>query len=115
MGHPRHRRKTDMDWNAISQNLRTESLVSSASGVDPLTVLSNPLFLVPAVLIMGTLVFLKMMRTLATIVGVVAIWIAVVYTLPDGGVELRLTDLGLFSVICIGVAAMWIYVYFVRN
>jgi 1,4-dihydroxy-2-naphthoate octaprenyltransferase len=106
---------TDVDWTAIAQNLRTEVIIGHVQAVDPLSLTTNPYVVVPAVLLLGVMIVLKMVRTLATIVGVIALWLAVIYTLPAPGLEIKLTDLGAFSGACIGVAALLIYVYFVRE
>ncbi len=104
-----------MDWQILLQNLTTDSILAHFSGLDPVEVATNPYFAVPALLVIAILFFFKMIRTLAILIGIFALWLAVVYAFPqdDGGISLQ--NIGTFAGICLGVAALWIYILFIRG
>lgn len=104
-----------MDWKNILESLRTENIVSMLSQLDPAAFFSNYYVIAGAVVLALLLISLRMFKTIAFIIGIVALWFATVYTIPHGGQELLLSDLRNFLAICVGVIAFWIYMFFVRG
>ncbi len=104
-----------MDWRGLLEQLRTENILSHAQGMDPIAFLKQPEVIVVLVAVLGTMLFLKMIRSFAVVVGLIVMWMAVAYFLPEtSGAELQLSELGPFAGICLGVAATWIYLFFVK-
>jgi len=104
-----------VDWKNILESLRTENIVSMVSQVDPAVIFLNYYVIAGTVVLALILLSLRMFKTIAFIIGVVALWFAVVHTIPHGGQELRLSELSNFLAICVGVIAFWIYMFFVRG
>lgn len=104
-----------MDWSAITEKLTTESICSYLSGHDPVSLLSNLYVVIPSVIVLCVLCFLKMVRTLAVIVGSFAMWVAMVYSFPKENQDLQIGDVAIFGSVAIGVAACWIYVFIIRS
>ena len=103
-----------IDWNVIAEVLKTENLIKYASATDPLTVLKNPYFWVPAVLFCSALFFLKFRRTLSFFIGAVILWTASFYMLPKNG-KLELHDIAVFGSVFVGVFGFWIYMFLLRS
>ncbi len=104
-----------MDWRGILEQLRTENILSYLQGMDPVTFLKQPAVIVALLVIFGAMLFLKMVRSIAVVAGLIVMWIGVAYFLPEtAGADLQLSQLGPFAGICLGVAATWIYIFFVK-
>ncbi len=97
------------------QYLRTENIISYLRDLDPLTLLNHPIIAVCLLVTLGALVCFRMMKTLAVVIGCMALWVAAAYTLPEDGTELSIQSIGIFAGICITVAALWIYILFIRQ
>ena len=103
-----------MDWTAIFEKLRTENIISYLANFDPESLAGNPYIVVPAVLVLCVLIFFKFFRTIAILVGSVALWWAIVHTFPKGN-EVNVRDICIFGVVCFGVAVYWIYIFIIRG
>jgi len=103
-----------MDWIKIFEKLETENIISYVSSLDLTSLARNPYVIVPAVLVLCLLIFFKFVRTLAVLVGTVAILWAVSYSFPKGN-RVIVSDIAILSVICFLVAACWIYIFFIRS
>jgi hypothetical protein len=99
----------------ILEAFRTEVLMARLTEFDPFTTATNPYVIGGAILIVGALCALRMLRTLAVLVGLLAIWVAVFYALPHEQEDLNLENIGTFVSACVGVIALWAYVFFVRS
>ncbi len=104
----------NIDWNAVAEALKTENLIKYASATDPLTILKNPYFWVPALLTCVLLFFLKFRRTLSLFIGAVVLWTSCFYLLPRNG-DLELHDIGVFGSVFVGVFGFWIYMFLLRS
>ncbi|MDA8162393.1 MAG: hypothetical protein M0022_05740 [Desulfobacteraceae bacterium] len=104
-----------MDWQFIIENLKTGAILSRLNGMDPLALARNPYVSVPFFVVLAVLIFFKMVRTVATITSVTALWFAIVYALPRHADGPILKDIGVFSGICIVIFAVLIYVYLIRS
>ncbi len=104
-----------IDWAEIFAKLKTENIISYVSSFDLIGLASNPYVIVPAILVLCLLIFFKFVRTLAVLVGIVAICLALIYSLPKEGQEVILGDIAVLGVTCSSVVACWIYVFFIRN
>ncbi len=104
-----------IDWAEFFEKLKTENIISYVSSFDLISLASNPYVIVPAILVLCLLVFFKFVRTLAVLVGTVAICFALSYSLPKENQELDLGDIGVLGVTCFLVAGCWIYIFFIRS
>ena len=104
-----------IDWAEILEKLKTENIISYVSSFDLIGLASNPYVIVPAILVLCLLIFFKFVRTLAVLVGIVAICLALNYSLPKENQEVIVGDIAVLGVTCFSVAACWIYVFFIRN
>jgi hypothetical protein len=104
-----------IDWAEIIEKLKTENIISYVSSFDLIDLAGNPYVIVPAVLVLCLLVFFKFVRTLAVLVGTVAIFFALSYSLPKDNQELNLGDIGVLGVTCFLVVGCWIYIFFIRS
>ncbi|NIA08588.1 MAG: hypothetical protein GWP10_02145 [Nitrospiraceae bacterium] len=103
-----------MDWAAIFEKLKTANIISHLAGLDPQDLVRNPHILIPAILLLGLLIFFKFFRTVAVLVGSVALWWAIVYTFPKGN-EIEVKNICIFGAVCLGVAIYWIYVFIIKG
>lgn len=103
-----------IDWNVIAEALKTENLMKYSSSVDPLTVLRNPYFWIPAVILCLFLFFLKFRKTLSVFMGGVILWTACFYMLPKNG-QFELHDIAVFGSVFVGVLGFWIYMFLLRS
>jgi hypothetical protein len=103
------------DWVKIIEKLKTENIISYLSDFDLISLARNPYVIVPAILVMCLLIFFKFVRTLAVLVGTVAIWWAVIYSFPEKNQELVVFDIAILVITCFLVAACWIYIFFIRS
>jgi hypothetical protein len=104
-----------VNWEAIAEQLQTRNIISHLTGLDPLSVATNPYIMVIVVAAVGVLSALRMMRTLGTIVAAVILWCGVFYAFPHHGQEIELHNLGVFAGIALAAIALLIYVYFIRG
>ena len=104
-----------IDWAEIVEKLKTENIISYVSSLDPISLAGNPYVIVPTILVLCLLIFFKFVRTLAILVGTVAICLALIYSLPKEGQEVILGDIAVLGVTCVSVAACWIYVFLIRS
>jgi hypothetical protein len=104
-----------IDWTEIVEKLKTENIISYVSSFDLIDLAGNPYVIVPAILVLCLLIFFKFVRTLAVLMGTVAIFFALSYSLPKDNQELNLGDIGVLGVTCFLVAGCWIYIFFIRN
>ncbi len=104
-----------IDWAEFFEKLKTENIISYVSSFDPISLACNPYVIVPAILVLCLLVFFKFVRTLAVLVGTVAIFFALSYSLPEENQEVIVGDIAVLGVTCFLVAACWIYVFFIRS
>ena len=104
-----------IDWAEIFEKLKTENIISYLSSFDLIGLAGNPYVIVPAILVLCLLIFFKFVRTLAILVGTVAICFALSYSFPEENQELVLGDIGVLGVTCFSVAACWIYIFFIRS
>ena len=104
-----------IDWAEILEKLKTENIISYVSSFDLIGLAGNPYVIVPAILVLCLLIFFKFVRTLAVLVGTVAICFVLIYSLPEENQELDLGDVGVLGATCSSVAACWIYVFLIRS
>ena len=104
-----------IDWAEIFEKLKTENIISYVSSLDIISLASNPYVIVPTILVLCLLIFFKFVRTLAVLVGTVAICLALIYSLPKEGQEVIVWDIAVLGVTCFSVAACWIYVFLIRS
>ncbi len=104
-----------IDWAEIFEKLKTENIISCVSSLDIISLASNPYVIVPTILVLCLLIFFKFVRTLAVLVGTVAICLALIYSLPEEGQEVILRDIAVLGVTSFSVAACWIYVFLIRS
>ncbi len=104
-----------MDWSAITEKLTTESICSYLSSYDPVSLISDPYVIIPSIIVLCVLCFMKMVRTLAVLLGLFAMWVAMVYSFPEENQELQVKDITIFGSVAIGVAICWIYVFIIRS
>ncbi len=103
-----------MDWQSLLEKLTTESILSYLADLDPLSLATNPFVVVPGLVFLAGLFFFRMLRTLVVVLGLFALWVGVAYMLPQE-TEICLQSIGGFVGICLAVAAVWIYFFFVRG
>ncbi len=104
-----------MDWQILLENLTTDAILSHLKGVDPVTVATNPYVAGCALLVILGLLFFRMIRTLAVLAGLFALWVAVAYAMPQNNTDVSLESIGIFAGICLGVVGCWIYIFFIRG
>ena len=104
-----------IDWAEFFEKLKTENIISYVSSFDLIGLASNPYVIVPAILVLCLLIFFKFVRTLAVLVGTVAICFALRYSLPGENQEVIVGDIAVLGATCFLVAACWIYVFFIRS
>jgi hypothetical protein len=105
-----------IDWGQVAEAVKTEHIVHYLSGLDPIETLTRPVAIFIEVVAVCAMLFFNMVRTMAVVAGAIAIWCAIVYTLPDTGAEeLSLSDLVNFLAILLAVVVVWVYVFFVRE
>ena len=105
-----------MDWRSIIEALQTDSIISYFTASDPLYYLQQPWVIAGLLVVGGAMIFLKMIRSLFFLAGIIALWFGVAYFLPDSSSgELLLLDLGPFVGIMVLVSIVWIYVFFIRS
>ncbi len=105
-----------IDWELVAEMAKTQNIVKYLSNLDPISFLLAPTSILVEVIAVCIMLFFGMVRTMAVIAGIIAIWCAIAYTLPDTTAEtLSLSDLANFLAICMAVVVVWIYVFFVRN
>jgi len=104
-----------IDWAEIFAKLKTENIISYVSSFDLIGLASNPYVIVPAILVLCLLIFFKFVRTLAVLVGTVAICFALSYSLPKENQEVIVGNIAILGATCFLVAACWIYVFFIRS
>jgi asparagine N-glycosylation enzyme membrane subunit Stt3 len=104
-----------MDWAEIFEKLKTENIISYVSSLDLITLASNPYVIAPVILVLCLLIFFKFVRTLAVLVGIVAIGLAITYSFPKENQDLVLKDIAILGGTCFLVAVCWIYVFFLRS
>ncbi len=104
-----------LDWKEILYHLRTQEIISSISGLDPVAVATNPHVIIPALLVLAGLVFFKMHRTLAVFIGCIALWIACVYGIPPEGQPIDIKNIAVFGIISLAVAAYWVYTFIISG
>lgn len=104
-----------IDWAEFFEKLKTENIISYVSSFDLISLAGNPYVIVPAILVLCLLVFFKFVRTLAVLVGTVAICFALSYSFPEENQEVILGDIAVLGVTCFSVAACWIYVFFIKS
>jgi hypothetical protein len=104
-----------IDWAEIFEKLKTENIISYVSSLDIISLVSNPYVIVSTILVVCLLIFFKFVRTLAVLVGIVAICLALIYSFPKEGQELILGDIAVLGVTCFLIAACWIYVFLIRS
>ncbi len=105
----------NVDWVQYLEYLRTENILDMLSRFDPLQAAKEPMVILPVLAVVGVLFFFKFYRTLAVLVGILALWIGNIYGLPDAGEELSVSSAVKFGSVCLGVAALWIYVFLIRT
>jgi hypothetical protein len=103
------------DWVKIIEKLKTENIISYLSDFDLISLARNPYVIVLAIFVMCLLIFFKFVRTLAVLVGTIAIWWAVIYSFPEKNQDLVVFDIAILVIICFLVAACWIYIFFIRS
>ncbi len=104
-----------IDWAEIFAKLKTENIISYVSSFDLIGLASNPYVMVPAILVLCLLIFFKFIRTLAVLVGTVAICFALSHSLPKENQEVIVGNIAILGATCFSVAACWIYVFFIRS
>ena len=104
-----------IDWAEIFEKLKAENIISYVSSLDIINLASNPYVIVPIILVLCLLIFFKFVRTLAVLVGIVAICLALIYSLPEEGQEVILGDIAVLGGTCFSVAACWLYIFLIRS
>ncbi len=104
-----------IDWAEIIEKLKTENIISYVSSFDLIDLAGNPYVIVPAILVLCLLIFFKFVRTLAVLMGTVAIFFALSHSLPKEGQGVIVGDIAVLGVTCFLVAGCWVYVFFIRS
>ena len=104
-----------IDWAEITEKLKTENIISYVSSFDLMDLAGNPYVIVTVILVLFFLIFFKFVRTLAVLVGTVAIFSALSYSLPEDNQVLNLVDIAILGGTCFVVAGCWIYIFLIRN
>ncbi len=104
-----------IDWAEIFEKLKTENIISYVSSLDLISLAGNPYVIVPVILVLCLLVFFKFVRTLAVLIGTVAICFALSYSLPGENQEVIVGDIAVLGAVCFSVAACWIYIFYIRS
>ena len=104
-----------MDIQAISESLKTESIVNYILTVDFIKLLKNPFIILPSIIAFVAMLYLKMVKTITTIICVVVLWIVAVKFSPGGGIDIELHDMGIFIFFCVLISAALIYVFFIKG
>jgi hypothetical protein len=104
-----------IDWTEIVEKLKTENIISYVSSFDLMDLAGNPYVIVTVILVLFFLIFFKFVRTLAVLVGTVAIFFALSYSLPEDNQVLNLVDIAILGGTCFVVAGCWVYIFLIRN
>jgi uncharacterized membrane protein YecN with MAPEG domain len=104
-----------MDIQAISESLKTESIINYLLTVDFIKLLKNPIIIVPSFIAFLAMLYLKMVKTITTIICVVILWIVAVKFSPGGGIDIALNEMGIFIFFCVLIAAALIYVFLIKG
>ncbi|MBW1926982.1 MAG: hypothetical protein JRI35_07315 [Deltaproteobacteria bacterium] len=104
-----------MNWAEILEKLKTENIISYMSNFDLIGLATDLYVIVPVILVLCLLIFFKCVRTLAVLVGIVAVYLAINYTFPKENQEIIIVNIAILGVTCLLVAACWIYVFFIRS
>jgi hypothetical protein len=103
-----------IDWAGIFEKLKTENIISYVLNLDIISLVTNPYLMVSIIFVLCLLIFFKFVRTLALLLGTVAIGLALIYSFPEEGQELALWDIAVLGTTCFLAAACWIYVFLIR-
>jgi hypothetical protein len=104
-----------IDWAGIFEKLKTENIISYVLNLDIISMVTNPYVVVSTILVICLLIFFKFVRTLAFLLGTVAIGLALIYSFPEEGQEVVLGDIAVLGVTCFLAAACWIYIFLIRT
>lgn len=104
-----------IDWTEVIENLKTENIISYVSSFDLMDLAGNPYVIVTVILVLFFLIFFKFVRTLSVLIGTVAIFFAMSYSLPEDNQVLNLVDIAILGGTCFVVAGCWIYIFLIRN
>ena len=104
-----------IDWHNIAENLRSEHLIDFFMRRDPVELVTNPWVIVPVLSVLVALYFLNFRKLIAVFVGLCGMWAGFYYGMPYEGDELDLHNVLVIGGAFVGVAALWIYVFLIRN
>ena len=104
-----------IDWTEIVEKLKTENIISYVSSFDVVDLAGDPYVIVTVILVLFFLIFFKFVRTLALLIGSVAIFFALSYSLPGDNQVLNLVDIAILGGTCFVVAGCWVYIFLIRN
>ncbi len=103
-----------MDWRQLIDYLRTDYVLGFFAEHNPAEILSNPVFLLPAVVLCGLLVFFRFYRTLALLVSGGILWYGLRY-MPTGDTAISMKDIGIFAGCGTAAAAILVYFFLIRG
>jgi len=104
----------NIQWDSLLEMLKSENIIKQVSSIDPVQMMSDPHFLIPAIIVALALFALKFRKTLVFLLGCIVFWYACVHMLPKNG-ELRLHNIASFGTTCVAVLGTWIYFFFIRE
>lgn len=101
-------------WLELS-NLDVGYVLDSIQGFGPLDIFTNKWTAAILAVIVLFLLLARALKTLSLLVGLMALWIAKYYFMPDSEEDVELTKLIAFAMTCLCVGVLWIYMFFVRG
>ncbi len=104
----------NIEWESVLEMLKSENIIKHISSIDPLQLITDPHYLVPALVIAILLFVLRCKKTLVFILGCMVFWYACVHMLPKNG-EIELHNIASFGTTCVIVLGTWIYFFFIRE
>ncbi len=105
----------NIDWQTILDSLRTEHLIGLFTQCDPLELASNPWVIIPVIIVLVALYLLKFRKVIVIFAGLCGMWLGFYYGMPYGDAPLDLENVLIIGGTIVGVAAFWIYVFFISG
>lgn len=105
----------NVDWQQILKYLRSEYIIDFFTRHDPVELAADPKIIIPVVGLLLALYFLKLKRVAAFLIGMCGMWLGFYYALPPAGAAIDVKDVVMVGATFVGVAAYWIYMFFIRS
>ena len=103
----------NIDFKQFISYLKTENLLKLMQSYDPIKILTNPYFFIPAIFTFAVLFFFNFRKLLVFLIGIGFLWYTFAYYLPKDEI-IHLNDILYFSITCVLILAFWIYFFFIR-